>query len=57
VPGTFASCEEAAGRAMELGEEHVKTLDPELGNSNMPGSGDELFIPPSASAQRTPENH
>ena len=55
VPGQFATCEEASGRAMEMGEEFAKALDPDSGDTNGagPGSGDELFIPPSASAQRT----
>ncbi len=53
VSGGFASCEEAAEKAMSLGEEFAKTLDADSGECNMPGSGDELFIPPSASAQRT----
>lgn len=52
VPGQFSSCEEAATRAMELGEEFAKTLDPDSGDMSSPGSGDELFIPPSAGAQR-----
>lgn len=50
VPGVFGSSEEAAKRAMELGEEFAKTLDPDSGDIDVPGSGDELFIPPSAGA-------
>ena len=53
VPETFKSCEEAAERAMSMGEEFTKTLDLDSGGISMPGSGDELFIPPSASAQRS----
>lgn len=53
VQGDFATCTEAAERAMQLGEEFAKGLDPEKGGISMPGSGDELFIPPSASAQRS----
>jgi len=54
VPDLFGSCEQAAERAMQLGEEFAKGLDPETGNGPHAaiGSGDELFIPPSASAQR-----
>lgn len=55
APGVFSSCEEAAVQAMSMGEEFAKTLDPDSGNGIMPGSGDELFIPPSAGAQRSPE--
>jgi ABC-type sugar transport system substrate-binding protein len=50
VPGQFGSCEEAAKRAMEQGEQFAKTLDPDSGDIDVPGSGDELFIPPSAGA-------
>jgi hypothetical protein len=54
VPELFSSCEQAAERAMELGEHFAKALDPD--NSDGPqvaiGSGDELFIPPSAGQQR-----
>lgn len=54
VPDLFASCEQAAERAMELGEDYAKSLDPEAGNGSHVaiGSGDELFIPPSATAQQ-----
>ena len=53
VPGVFGSCIEAAERAMELGEEFAKGLDPDSGAISVPGSGDELFIPPTSStAQR-----
>lgn len=51
VPGLFGSGTEAAERAMELGEEFAKSLDPDTGGMNAPGSGDELFIPPSSSSQ------
>lgn len=53
TPGTFNSCAEAGERAMEMGEQFAKSLHPDNGNVNMPGSGDELFIPPSAGAQRS----
>jgi hypothetical protein len=52
VPELFPTCEQAAERAMQLGEEFAKGLDPDFGAASTPGSGDELFIPPSASAQR-----
>ena len=54
LPDLFSSCEEAAARGMELGEEHAKGLDPDTGNSPhlAIGSGDDLFIPPSATAQQ-----
>lgn len=52
VPDLFPSCEQAAERAMALGEEFAKGLDAGAGDMPVPGSGDELFIPPSASAQR-----
>ena len=54
VQGTFATCHEAAERAMHEGEEFAKGLDPDSGGMSMPGSGDELFIPPTAAAQREP---
>lgn len=47
APGLYPTCTEAADRAMHLGEEFAKTLDPDSGGMSMPGSGDELFIPPS----------
>ena len=53
LPEVYGSCEEAKTRAMAKGEEFAKGLAPEAGNGNAPGSGDELFIPPSAQAQRT----
>jgi hypothetical protein len=53
VPGVFDSCNEAVEKAMELGEEYAKGLDMDSGDATMPGSGDELFIPPTATAQRT----
>ena len=52
APGAYASCQEAAERAMHLGEEYAKSLDPDSGGMSIPGSGDELFIPPTAAAQR-----
>lgn len=51
----YGSLEEARNRAMEQGEAYAKGLAPEAGNGNgsaAPGSGDELFIPPSAQAQK-----
>lgn len=54
VEGSFGSCEEAAERAMHEGEEFAKSLPPDSGGMSMPGSGDELFIPPTAAAQREP---
>lgn len=53
APGLYGSCAEAGERAMALGEEFAKSLDPDSGGVSMPGSGDELFIPPSAGGQRT----
>lgn len=53
VPDLYPTCHEAAERAMHLGEEYAKTLDQALGDMPVTGSGDELFIPPSASAQRS----
>lgn len=53
----YGSCEEAKTQAMAQGEAYAKGLDPEAGNGKgnaAPGSGDELFIPPSAQAQRSP---
>jgi hypothetical protein len=55
VTALFPNGDQAAAEAMRLGEEFAKTLDPDSGNVDMPGSGDELFIPPSASAQRIPD--
>ncbi len=52
LPDLFPSCEQAAERAMQLGEAFAKGLDQAHGELPVPGSGDELFIPPSASAQR-----
>ena len=55
VAGTFGSCQEAAQHAMQQGEDFAKSLHPESGaEGTMPGSGDELFIPPTAAAQREP---
>lgn len=55
VEGAHASCQEAAERAMQAGEEFAKGLHPDKGGTgSMPGSGDELFIPPTAAAQREP---
>jgi len=55
VSGTFGSCKEAADQAMQQGEEFAKALAPDSGGvGSMPGSGDELFIPPTAAAQREP---
>ena len=52
VPGTFETCALASEKAMELGAEFAKNLDPGIPPTSPPGSGDELFIPPSASGQR-----
>ena len=55
LEGGYGSCEEAKIEAMAQGEAYAKGLAPEAGNGNgsaPPGSGDELFIPPSAQAQR-----
>ena len=52
LPDLFPNCEQAAERAMQLGEEFAKGLDQAIVDMPVPGSGDELFIPPSASAQR-----
>lgn len=52
VAGTYATCQEAAEKAMHEGEEFAKSLDPDSGGMSIPGSGDELFIPPSAASQR-----
>jgi hypothetical protein len=53
VPGLFPSCAEAAERAMELGEEFARALDPDSGDASMAAAEEELFIPPTASTQRT----
>ena len=47
---SFGSCEEAQAQAMAQGEAYAKGLDSRLGDngSAAPGSGDELFIPPTA---------
>lgn len=52
VAGTYATCQEAAEKAMHEGEEFAKSLDPDSGGMSIPGSGDELFIPTSAASQR-----
>ena len=54
LAGDFGSCEEARTRAMAEGEAYAKSLDAGTGDQGgaAPGSGDELFIPPSAQAQR-----
>lgn len=52
VSGVFPTCEQAVERAMQLGEDYARTLDQATGDMPVSGSGDELFIPPSASAQR-----
>jgi hypothetical protein len=55
LSGNFGSCEEARTQAMAQGEAYAKGLDAETGSNGggaAPGSGDELFIPPSAQAQR-----
>ena len=57
APGLHGSCEEAAEQAMRLGEAFAKSLDPDSGGMSIPGSGDELFIPPSAGPQRSEASH
>jgi hypothetical protein len=54
LSGNFGSCEEARTQAMAQGEAYAKGLDAGAGTNGAaaPGSGDELFIPPSAQAQR-----
>lgn len=54
LSGDFGSCEEARTQAMAEGEAYAKALDSGTGDQGgaAPGSGDELFIPPSAQAQR-----
>ena len=54
LSGNFGSCEEARSQAMAQGEAYAKGLDSGAGDlgTAAPGSGDELFIPPSAQAQR-----
>jgi hypothetical protein len=56
LSGNFGSCEEARSQAMAQGEAYAKGLDAGAGDlgTAAPGSGDELFIPPSAQAQRPP---
>jgi len=55
VTGDFGSCEEARTQAMVEGEAYAKGLDAKAGDSGnpAPGSGDELFIPPTAQAAKT----
>ena len=50
LPDDFGSCEEARTQAMAQGEAYAKGLDAEAGDNGdpAPGSGDELFIPPTA---------
>ena len=51
----FGSCEEARTQAMAQGEAYAKGLDARAGDNNGtpgPGSGDELFIPPTAQASK-----
>jgi hypothetical protein len=55
APGLFANCVEAAENAMQLGEDFAKTLDPDSGATSVPGSGDELFIPPTSSTSQRKE--
>ena len=54
LSGNFGSCEEARSQAMAQGEAYAKGLEAGAGDQGAasPGSGDELFIPPSAQAQR-----
>jgi len=53
VPALFNTCAEASERAMELGEEFAKGLDPDSGGIGPHGFGEELFIPPTASTPPT----
>lgn len=53
APGLYPTCKEAADRAMQMGEEFAKTLSPDSGGMSIPGSGDELFIPPTAGGQHS----
>jgi len=50
LSGNYGSCEEARTQAMAQGEAYAKGLAADAGNSGnpAPGSGDELFIPPTA---------
>jgi len=50
LSGNFGSCEEARTQAMVQGEAYAKGLDASHGDNGAaaPGSGDELFIPPTA---------
>jgi len=50
LSGNFGSCEEARTQAMAQGEAYAKGLDAGFGDHGhaAPGSGDELFIPPTA---------
>jgi len=50
LSGNFGSCEEARAQAMAQGEAYAKGLAADAGNNGnpAPGSGDELFIPPTA---------
>jgi hypothetical protein len=53
LQGDYGSCEEARAQAMAQGEAFAKGLDAKAGDGNgsaAPGSGDELFIPPTAQA-------
>ena len=54
LSGNFGSCEEARAQAMAQGEAYAKGLDAEAGESGnpAPGSGDELFIPPTAQVSK-----
>ena len=54
LQGNFGSCEEAREQAMAQGEAYAKGLDAGLGDNGAaaPGSGDELFIPPTAQPVR-----
>ena len=54
LSGEFGSCEEARTQAMAQGEAYAKGLDAKAGDHGTaaPGSGDELFIPPTAQASK-----
>ena len=58
LSGNFGSCEEARAQAMAQGEAFAKGLDAGAGDKNGgagPGSGDELFIPPTAQPAMRPQ--
>ena len=54
LSGNFGNSEEARTQAMAQGEAYAKGLDAGFGDNGnaAPGSGDELFIPPTAQAAK-----